>query len=127
MSITYAHASWLLGCWLGQYMGTIHRLLESVMMHYDAGEAVDDLPIPSKTCPPIIPEWPEAPEPPRKWMRIPKATVKSIVPETINTLSLRTFKITNPRRDPVMTEAKLMMWLVPIHIHKPAQLTCTAN
>lgn len=108
-------------------MGTIHRLLESVMMHYDAGEAVDDLPIPSKTCPPIIPEWPEAPEPPRKWMRIPKATVKSIVPETINTLSLRTFKITNPRRDPVMTEAKLMMWLVPIHIHKPAQLTCTAN
>lgn len=40
-------------------------------------------------------------------MRIPKATVKSIVPETMNTLSLRTFKMTKPRRQPVTTDVKL--------------------
>lgn len=90
---------------------------------------MNDLPIPSKTCPPIIPEWVEAPEPPRKWMRIPKATVKSIVPETINTLSLRIFKIPTPRIVPVMTEAKLVMLLDSIHGYgnRPVQLTCTAS
>ena len=67
----------------------------------------ENLPIPSSTCPPITPEWLEPPEPPRKLIRMPKATVKSIVPATMNTLSLRTFKITNPRRHPVITDAKL--------------------
>lgn len=48
-------------------------------------------------------------------MRIPKATVNSKVPATMNTLSLRTFKMTNPRSDPVITDAKLSLELVSIH------------
>ena len=70
-------------------------------------ESTGSLPIPSRTCPPITPEWLDAPWPPRKRMRIPKATVNSKVPTTMKTLSLRAFKMTNPRSDPVMTDAKL--------------------
>lgn len=95
--------------------GTFHQLFESVQVKICGGGDKDNSPIPRIISPAIIPLWLEPLSPPRKWYRIPKATVKRQVPATMKALRRRTFMTMAPRMQPAMTEAKL---------HELANRTC---
>lgn len=87
--------------------GTSHQLFKSVQVKIRDFWGKDNSPIPRIISPAIIPLWLEPLSPPRKWYRIPKATVKRQVPATMKALRRRTFMTMAPRMQPAMTEAKL--------------------